>query len=214
MKHILGTLIIFFSASVAAEDPFASKPNILWWSDDFSLTAQDSSNQYDSFISQTDVWNNDWGFSGKLLQNDDDLFGIPDNSAYLNIDVKRRFLGNSNNFLAVGLGWQDIDIESRDADSRLEVSGPKLSLEGQFNLFRSMKLYGQTAWFPEMDSTYQEEPASGYEFEAGVMVSPLPALSLKAGFRHFELKYDTDTDNSSDSIGSTSGFLLGSDFSW
>ena len=206
-KKMLLIAALFFSANSSAQDPFDSKPNLLWWSGDLNLSAPLEENHYDSFASEANIWAKDWGFSGKLLQNDGELFGLPNNSEFTNFDVKRRFANKNDDFFALGLGWQDIDIKSQ-----LEVSGPKLSLEGRYNL-SAVELYGQTAWFPELESTYQDDPLSGYEFEAGVLLKPLPSLSLKAGYRHFELKYDSDT-NLDDVLGSSSGFLLGTDLSW
>lgn len=206
-KTLLLITTLFLSTASSAQDPFDSKPNLLWWSDDLNLSAPLEENHYDSFVSEADIWKKDWGFSGKLLQNDGDLFGLPNDSEFTNFDVKRRFTSSDDSFFALGLGWQDIDIKSQ-----LEASGPKLSLEGRYNL-SAVELYGQTAWFPELENTFQEDALTGYEFEAGVMLRPLPSLSLKAGYRHFELKYDSDT-SIDDALGSSSGFLLGTDLSW
>jgi len=202
--------IALFSSNASAqaeEDLLAPKPNLMWLSDDVNVSVF-GDGQYDSFLGKSEVWSNNWGVSAKLLQNDsDDVFGLPQDSTYLNFDVKRRVFGSQNKSnLELGLGWQELDI-----DSQLEASGPKVSLSGRYNVFSSFQVYGLTSYFPELEDEIQNADATGYEIEAGLLYKPLPSWSLKAGYRVFNLDLQ---DPIVEELGSSSGFLLGTDLSW
>ena len=165
------------------------------------------SDGYESFLGTGEVWANNWGVSAKLLQNSsDDVFGFPEDSEYFNLDVKRRFGGQGKSNFELGLGWQELNIESQ-----LEASGPKVSLSGRLNLFSSFQLYGLTSYFPELEDELKNNDATAYEIEAGLLYKPLPSVSLKAGYRVFNLDLE---DPKIRELGSSTGFLLGTDLSW
>lgn len=206
----VASLLLFLlvqTAHAQSDDLLLTKPSLMWLSDDVSLSVFDQESEYQSFIGKSEAWSDKWGISASLLQNDsDDVFGLPKDSKYINLDVKRRFGSQEKQSLDIGLGWQELNVESH-----IEASGPKLSLEGKINLFDAFQVYGTTAWLPELDDELSENTASAYELEAGVLFQPLPSVSLRAGYRHFSL--DTD-DDLIDELGSSSGFLLGTDLSW
>jgi len=122
------------------------------------------------------------------------------------VDVKRRFGNKNRSNFELGLGWQELNI-----DSQLDASGPRVSVTGNLKLLKSFKLYGSTSYFPELDDSINDSTATAYEFEAGFLYSPLPSLSVKAGYRVFNLDL---SDPVIDDLGSSTGFLLGSDLSW
>lgn len=204
-----GVMVVSLMASslAHAEDPLDPKPNLMWLSDDVNVSVF-GDGEYDSFLSKGEFWTDKWGVSASMLQNDeDDVFGLPENSKYFNLDVKRRLFGEQDKSnLELGLGWQALDISSQ-----LEASGPKVSVSGRYNIFDSFQVYGFTAYFPELADELQEKDASGYEIEAGLLYKPLPSLSLKAGYRVFSLDLE---DPVIEELGSSSGFLLGTDLSW
>jgi len=141
------------------------------------------------------------------LQNDrDNVFGYPQDSEFFNLDVKRRFGSRDKSNFELGLGWQEFNI-----DSQLQASGPRVSLSGRLNVFSSFQVYGLTSYFPELEDDLQTSDVTAFEVEAGVLYSPLPSLSLKAGYRHFSLDLE---DPVIEELGSTSGFLLGTDWNW
>lgn len=192
--------------AVADDENFEARPSLMWLSPQTNVSVFDNSN-YDSFLGAGELWLNNWGVSANLLQNDDDdVFGLPADSEYFNLDVKRRFGSRDKSNVELGLGWQELNI-----DSQLEASGPRVSLAGEFNILRSFKVYGATSYFPELEDDLQDNDASAYEVEAGVLYKPLPSLSLKAGYRHFSLDLE---DPVIEDLGSSSGFLLGTDLSW
>jgi len=195
------------SATVSADDEnFQSRPNLMWLSGDTNVSVFGDS-KYDSFLGKGEFWSDNWGITANLLQNDDnDVFGLPEDSEYFNLDVKRRFGSHDSANLELGLGWQELNI-----DSQLEASGPKLSLTGRLNIFDSIQVYGLTSYFPVLDDELQDNDATAYELEAGFLYQPVPSVSLKAGYRHFSLDLE---DSKIEELGSSSGFLLGTDWSW
>lgn len=206
----LAVSLFFFSTSVSAqaeEDPLSPKPNLMWLSDDVNVSVF-GDGQYDSFLGKSEIWTNNWGVSAKLLQNDNqDVFGLPKDSKYFNFDVKHRLFGSRDkSSLELGLGWQEFDI-----DSQIDASGPKVSVNGRYNVLSSFQVYGLTSYFPELEDDAQNTDATGYEIEAGLLYRPLPSWSLKAGYRVFSLDIE---DPIVEELGSSSGFLLGTDLSW
>lgn len=190
------------------EDPLNPAPSLMWLSSDVNVSVF-GDNEYDSFLGSSELWNKNWGVSAQLLENSNgDIFGLPEDSSYFNLDVKRRLLGSPNKTnVELGLGWQELGI-----DSQLDASGPKVSLSGRYDVFDSFQVYGATSYFPELEDESLQTDFKAYEFEAGLLYKPLPSLSLKAGYRVFEL--DSDESDSVEDIGSSSGFLLGTDISW
>ncbi len=182
----------------------ASKSGIKLTSD-FNVSILGESN---SFLSKSQIWVDKWGVSAEVKQNEQgNLYGLPQDSSFLNLDVKRRFGSQDKSNIELGLGWQELNI-----DSQLDASGPKVSLAGKYNLIKDFQVYGSTAFFPELDDdTASITDLSAYEFEAGLLYKPLPSVSFKAGYRVFNLELE---DPILKDLGSTSGFLLGTDLSW
>lgn len=200
-------MMTFSSLSYAEDELLNTKPNLMWLSDDVSV-AVFGDESYNSFLGKSEIWADKWGVSAELLQNDnDDVFGLPSDSQYFNFDVKRLVLGSQDKSnLELGLGWQELDI-----DSQLDASGPKVSLSGRYNVFKSLQVYGATAYFPELEDSIQNYELKAFEIEAGLSYTPIPSLSLKAGYRVFSLDLE---DPIIEDLGSSSGFLLGTDLSW
>jgi opacity protein-like surface antigen len=179
----------------------------MWLSGDTNVSVF-GDGQYDSFLGKGEYWANNWGITANVLQNDkDDIFGLPEDSEYINLDVKRRFGNKASNF-ELGLGWQELTIESL-----LEASGPKVSVAGRWDLKSTipLQLYGLTSYFPELEDELQNNDATAFEVEAGLLYKPIPSISLKAGYRYFSLDLE---DPKIEELGSSSGFLLGTDWSW
>lgn len=201
-------VLLSLSASFAwAEDQaFDTRPSLMYLSSETNVSVFDNSS-YDSFVGAGEYWLDNWGVSANLLQNtDDDVFGMPADSEYFNLDVKRRFGSRDKSNIELGLGWQELNI-----DSQLDASGPRVSLAGELSIWDSFKVYGATSYFPELEDDLQKRDATAYEVEAGLQYQPIPSLSFKAGYRSFNLDLE---DPVIEELGSRSGFLLGTDLSW
>jgi opacity protein-like surface antigen len=197
--------------AMAADDDQAlqNRPSLMWLSGDTNVSVFDDS-EYSSFLGKGEYWSDNWGITANLMQNqNNDVFGLPHDSEYFNLDVKRRFGSKDSSNFQLGLGWQELTIESL-----LEASGPKVSISGRLNLdstLASLQLYGLTSYFPELEDELQNNDATAFEVEAGLLYQPLPSVSLKAGYRYFALDLE---DQEIEKLGTTSGFLIGTDWSW
>ena len=185
-------------------------PKYLWVSDKLSLKVDnsESTSSRSSFASGGEYWaKNKWGISGSFSSNDESLLlGSPKNSELFNVDVNRQLLRSENkkNYLAVGLGWQSVDV-----DNSLDADGLRLSLLGKYSLAKRIQVYGTSSWFPE-EIGISESALSGYNLEAGVLFKPKGSFSLQAGFRFYDFGKGT---SSIDSDGS-SIFTLGTKLSF
>ena len=193
--------------SILAENAPPLIANPIKLSGDFDILLNENGEQ-DSFLGKSEIWSDNWGVSAQLKQNEQsNVLGLPKDSSFFNLDVKRRFGTQDKSNIELGLGWQSLNIESQ-----LDASGPKLSLSGTYNLLKDFQVYGATSYFPELEDTLKSDQSlSAYEFEAGLLYKPLPSVSLKAGYRVFNLDLE---DPTLEELGSTSGFLLGTDLSW
>lgn len=176
-------------------------------SGDFNILPNEAG-LHESFLGKSEIWANKWGVSAQLKQTEQNsIIGLPKDSSFFNLDVKRRFGSHDKSNIELGLGWQSLSI-----DSQLDASGPKVSLSGKYNILKDFQVYGATSYFPELEDTITADKSlSAYEFEAGLLYKPLPSVSLKAGYRVFNLDLE---DPILEELGSTSGFLLGTDLSW
>jgi len=193
--------------SILAESAPPLIANPIKLSGDFDILPNENG-ENDAFLGKSEIWADNWGVSAQLKQNDQsNVLGLPKESSFFNLDVKRRFGSQDKSNIELGLGWQSLNIESQ-----LDASGPKLSLSGTYNLLKDFQVYGATSYFPELEDTLKSDQSlSAYEFEAGLLYKPLPSVSLKAGYRVFNLDLE---DPTLEELGSTSGFLLGTDLSW
>ncbi|MCH2190840.1 MAG: hypothetical protein MK188_07950 [Gammaproteobacteria bacterium] len=193
--------------SILAENAPPLIANPIKLSGDFDILLNENGEK-DSFLGKSEIWSDNWGVSAQLKQNEQsNVLGLPKDSSFFNLDVKRRFGTQDKSNIELGLGWQSLNIESQ-----LDASGPKLSLSGTYNLLKDFQVYGATSYFPELEDTLKSDQSlSAYEFEAGLLYKPLPSVSLKAGYRVFNLDLE---DPTLEELGSTSGFLLGTDLSW
>ena len=110
---------------------------------------------------------------------------------YLNLDAKFRVLSPSeNNFLALGVGWQKIDVSGEASG---DTSGPRVVAEGRFS-FKIVYVYGRVAYLPDLDDltlgddTYTS--GEGQELEAGVQIKPFPFFQIFAGYRADKVTFD------------------------
>ncbi|MGH1543755.1 MAG: hypothetical protein ACRBHB_25370 [Arenicella sp.] len=221
-NSVLATIIsIVFTLCVALPSAYADSsydddfsyqsglktPEYIWVSDKLSIKTKSGVTK-DSFATKAEYWSKSkWGVSGNFTNNDTQLFGEPASSEIKNIDVNRQLFRsrNSANYLAVGLGWQEIDIANE-----INAEGPSFSLLGKLNFANSFQVYGTSSWFPELDKTTSRDNLSGYQLEAGLLFKHRSSLSLKAGVRVLDL----DNNQRGTKATSSSSFLLGTNLTF
>lgn len=159
--------------------------------------------------SRAEVWMAErWGLSGSLYRVEP-AENAADGSDHVSVDLKRRvFSTTDSKFLAVGLGWENIDFESGDSSG-----GMRLTVEGRFRLLGSMYLYGQSAWLPSLEDVAGRSELQGSELQAGLAFQPAEVFSLQAGYRRFRLDY-IDEETGAEDFAKSGGFVLGGGFHW
>lgn len=207
---VLSLIVACWAAPVLAQEvdiPVEEKTDKRWVAEDINSLSIFGGESGDSFLGTSELWANQWGVSAQLKQNDNQaLFGLPKDSSFFNLDVKRRFGNRDKSNIELGLGWQELNI-----NSQFDASGPRVSITGRYNFLRDFQVYGLTSYYPELEDRARQDEGTAYELEAGLMYKPLPSLSFKAGYRVFSLEVQ---DPVTDELGSSAGFLLGTDLSW
>ena len=180
-------LIVGMVSPVQSDEPaFDGNVNLAWWSNNFSATAIDPSFDAGTVGGEAEVWwQHRWGLKGSLFKSDILESNSKEGPDFLSIDLKRRVISASrNNFMALGLGWESIDLGGGG-----DTQGPRLVLQGSLGLTPVLSVYGHTAWLPALEESRRMSDPDGFEFEAGIAVKPFPFLSFRAGYRQFQLDF-------------------------
>ncbi len=207
MKLFVALFTLLLSQASYALGLLDGEASIEWWNTEFS------GNVFDGDLDAGTVslraqgwWDQKWGIEGGINLSDTSS-GQFEDQQHFSVELKRRLISPTDNtYLAAGLGWEDIQLESGDS-----TSGIRLSLRGQIGLVGFASLYGQSTWLPTLNSTSRFSNLSGSEFETGIVFEPLPFISLKAGYRRFKLDYGF---SGSAGGSASSGFILGTGIHW
>ena len=206
LRLLLCTMVIAtVSIPVLSDDSGVDGSAILaWWSNDFSADALDASFDVGTVGAEAEVWwSQKWGIKGSFLKSDVLESNSGEGPDFLSVDLKRRVISpTKNNFLALGLGWERVDLGKR-ADTR----GPRFLLQGGLGLTPVLAVYGHAAWLPIMDDSEELQDPKGFEFEAGIAINPFPHVLLRAGYRQFDL--DFESLDGGDETSTSRGLILG-----
>jgi hypothetical protein len=198
-RVILGLLALFWLPLAApAAGPVDGEATVNWWANDFDADVAGGDVDAGAFGGQVQLWwNEKWGLQGSLYRSDLADSGGGNDIDYLSLDLKQRLLSfTEHNYLAAGVGYERLDMSANG-----NTQGLRLLVEGRLGLAGAVYAYGHTAWIPVFEDTDSREDLDALEFEAGIGVSPLPFVTLSAGWRKFALDF---TDSATDSGRSTS----------
>lgn len=176
----LATIATFFGSTAHAGSQ--------WW-DFLTPVAVASTTNTDLLMRYGEQWWNDqWRARGALYRGDGDNASLEVGN-HLSVDLKRRLFSNQeNSFLAIGVGWDDIELPGD-----LNTSGMRLVAEGRYSVFGPAYVFGQAAYTPWLSEINGMTKAFGREVEFGLAINPYPSMSLKAGYRNYWLdSYDED----------------------
>ena len=112
---------------------------------------------------------------------------------YMSLDVQWRLLDlTENNFLAVGAGYEKIDVKAPDIDDN--STGPRVMAEGRVGLTSILWFYGRAAYMPDLSDvdagTVTFTNGSAFEYEFGLQIKPFPFLQLYGGYRQHKDEFD------------------------
>lgn len=207
-------------APALALGPIDGEVGAVWWANDFDAETGDLDDSADGDAPgfRGELWFKKYGLRAAMYSSDtDDLNIDQDSSDYMSVDLMwKAFAPTENNYVAVGLGWEELDILDSD------TSGVRLSAEGRIGILSVLHAYGHASYLPSMDDTSSSgfdgrfEDIDGLEYEVGISWKMAPFISMRAGYRETSFDFDFDPLEKSDpevasSIEST-GFLLGLGF--
>ena len=194
IAHVL--LVCAFVAlatpATLAVGPVDGEFGTIWWANEFDSTGGTTAIDGEDGGApgyRGELWLFDrYGFRAAVFNADLDDINA-ESSDYTSIDLLWKPLSfTKNNFIAVGAGWQDMDLQSIGlADG---TSGLRLSAEGRIALAGLVYAYGQGSYFPDLDNsaamiaadgTFQD--LEGTEFEVGIAWKAFPFVNLRAGLR-------------------------------
>lgn len=213
MKHRIALLLLALSclplASLAA-GPVDGQVSLNWWANDFDTDLGNGEVDAGAIGGKAQLWwNQAWGLKGAIHRSDlADSAGAEDID-YLSIDLQRRLLSVSeHNFIAAGVGYENLGLSDGS-----DTQGLRLLLEGRVGIAGTVYAYGHTAWMPVFEDTTSRENLDALEFEAGIGFSPLPFVTLGAGWRKFDLDF-TDSATGSGRETSASGPVFEAGLKW
>jgi hypothetical protein len=199
--------------------PVDGEVGAAWWANSFS-----SSNHGTSNISsdagapgyRAELWFlKRYGVRAERYSSDLDDFDVSTSDS-TSIDVMwRAYSPSENNFFALGVGWQEIDLGTIGLVG--DTSGLRLALEGRIALGGLFYLYGQGYYLPSLDDSEAADPAlghfedmDGHVLEAGVSWKMAPFVSMRGGYRLQNVNFTrAELDAEYDGEAESSGFLLG-----
>jgi len=185
------------AAPALAIGPVDGEFGAVWWANDFTVTegGPGASASGDAPGYRVELWLfQRFGFHAAAYSSDLGDVGV-DSSDYLNVDVLwRAFSPSDNNYLAIGAGWEQMDLATIGLDG--DTQGPRAVLEGRVGLLGPVYFYGLGSYLPALDDAKSIDPAlgefrdmTGYELDAGVAWTILPFLSMRAGYRTQAIEY-------------------------
>lgn len=210
--HLPRLLLVAAALATAMATPARApaadgEAGVAWWANDVDIDVGDGEVDAGALGFYGNAWlDSGWGLKGALYRSDLDDVG-EDDGRYLSLDAAYKLVSVSENgFLALGAGWQDIDL-----GGGISTSGPRIGLEGRAGILGLVYGYAQAAWFPALDDSGGLSDVSGNEWEVGIGMDVLPAIRLRAGYRRFELDFESA---GGDETASASGLLLGGGVHW
>jgi len=158
----------------------------------------------DNYSAQAKLWSNkSWSLTGRIEVNDLKIIDTPKNSSNRRLALNKTLFtaGESNSYLALGLGWQDISL-----NNSIDSEGVNVSLLGKYAITNNFLVYGEGSLFESLQSEYT---VSGYQFETGIKYSANKRFSFSAGVKVLDFQnQNTSARNYS------SSFLLGTHLSF
>lgn len=203
-----GTVALLGALNAQALGPLDGEAGIQWWNTQYAGSLWEGDLDVGSIsLHGESWWNKSWGVRGALYNADlDQGDGLRDEQRF-SLDIKRRLISPTDNtFFAAGVGWENIRLDTGDSSN-----GIRLSLDGRVGLAGIVSLYGRAAWLPALSDAGRFSGMSGRELETGVVLDPLPFISLRAGYRSFNLDYE---GSNGDGYSRANGVILGAGIHW
>ena len=184
-----------FSLPLIAAGPIDGEVSAIWWANDIDTKSEAGATSADAgapgLRAELRMFER-YGLRADQSRSDADGAGAD----YTNVDFMWRALAPSeNNFVAVGLGWQRMDIDGFASD----ISGVRVSVGGRVELPAGLYAYGHGSYLPSLQDADSENPVLGefkdldaHEYELGVAWEATPVIRVHAGYRVNRLSFTQD----------------------
>jgi hypothetical protein len=184
------------AAPVMAAGPIDGEVSAVWWANDYQSETQASTASEDAGSAglRAQLWMMErYGVRATQYASDPDSSNGAD---YTSVDLMWRALApTENNFFAVGLGWQQMEVAGLTDDP----SGLRVAVEGRIGLAGMVYAYGHGAYLPSLGDADASNPLdptfrdlNAYEYELGVAWNAMPFMNVHAGYRSTSLSYEQD----------------------
>ncbi len=205
---LLAAASLVLAQPVHALGPVDGEVIVSLWNNHFESDLGNGEADVGSLTASGELWFGDnWGMRAAYFESDLEETAL-ENETRAQVELRRRFLSVSdNNFLALGLGAESIDLASGDS-----TSGVRLSIAGRLALAPISYFYGRAAYLPWMEDAGEFTGIAGSELEVGISFTPFPFVSLKLGYLVLDLDYEQD--GSGGGSARSDGFLIGAGVHW
>ncbi len=194
---LASVICLSLAAPALAAGPIDGEVAAVWWANDFETKSEAGVGSTDGGAAglRAQLWfKNKYGL--KAMQYGSDP-SDSDGADYTSVDVMWRPLSpTENNFVAVGVGWQEMEIDGLQNTT----SGMRLSLEGRIAVVGMVYAYGNAAYLPSLEDSPAEDSAFGdfedlesYEYEFGVAWNASPFVNVHAGYRVSTLEFNQNS---------------------
>lgn len=190
-------LCLSLAAPTMAAGPFDGEFAAVWWANDFETDSEAGVDSTDGGAPglRAQLWfKNRYGVKATQYGSDP---ADSDGADYTSVDVQWRPLSpTENNFVAVGLGWQQMDIAGLED----KTSGMRVSVEGRIGITGMIYAYGNAAYLPSLEDSPAENAAFGdfkdlasHEYELGMAWNATPFVNVHAGYRVNTLDFNQNS---------------------
>jgi hypothetical protein len=186
------------AATVEAAGPVDGEIGAIYWNSEFDSSGVAAlASDAGSTGLRAQLWLfNKYGVKAGVYRTDLNDFAAVETSDYTSLDLMWRPLSpTQNNYLAVGLGWQQMDLNTIGLQG--DTDGVRVNVDGRVGLGKIVFAYGEASYLPSLSDAMALTPAlgqfenmSGYEYEFGVSVKPFPFVQIRAGYRMHSVDFD------------------------
>ncbi|MBX2868930.1 MAG: hypothetical protein KTR18_09655 [Acidiferrobacterales bacterium] len=209
VRAVVAWWLLMWFPGAWALGPVDGEIIISLWNNQFESDVLNGEVDAGSLTVSGEIWVGDnWGLRAARYEADLEETAIS-NQSRTQFELRRRFFSLSdNNFFAVGVGAESIDLLNGESSD-----GLRLSAEARLAVTPVTYIYGRGAYLPDMSDAGNFSNLTGSELEVGLSVTPFPFISIKAGYMRLNLDFDND-EAGMESSTESDGFLIGAGIHW
>ena len=185
-RAVTTSLILAFvipAVPAYALGPLDAEAGVLWWSHDVETDDLGNANADGAGAYAEIWWDEGFGLAADYFESDPDFRGAGTSSDF-SVDIKKRIISpTENNFLALGVGWQDTELVGGST-----ADGVRLTLDARIGV-GILHTFGRAVWMPELGDAGIRRDLEGTEYQVGISLTPFPFFNFRLGYREYQLDY-------------------------